>query len=506
MKFDNNISINEIEAKILQFWKDNKCFEKSNELSKNRKKYTFYDGPPFTTGLPHFGHILSGTVKDIITRYAYQQGYHVDRRFGWDCHGLPVEFEIDKILGINQKSEILEMGINKYNAECKSIVMKYSSEWKGTVEKMGRWVDFDNGYKTMDLDFMTSVWYIFSILYAKGYVYRGYRVMPFSTGCMTTLSNSEAKSNYKIVNDNSVVVAFPLKDKLFDKSVYLLAWTTTPWTLPSNCGLIINFEMDYQLFKMNVMSSSRIIEYFKDNVELLDIYKGKKLVGLQYEQPFPYFENHRADGFFKVLVGNFVSEDEGTRIVHAAPAFGEEDYNCFVDNKLIRQNDLVPCPVDENGRFTSEVSDFVGIYVKDADKQIIKFLKDKILLTKQISHSYPYCWRSEKPLIYKLVPSWFIRVSDSTDKLLENNEKIKWVPSEIKHKKFGLWLSNAKDWAFSRTRFWGTPIPLWVSDDFSEILCVNSAEELSKLSGREITDLHMEFIDDIVLEKNGKKN
>ncbi|KAK6090833.1 hypothetical protein P3W45_000078 [Vairimorpha bombi] len=509
MEFNSNMSINEIESKILKFWKDNRCFEKSNELSKYRKKYTFYDGPPFATGLPHFGHILSGTIKDIVTRYFYQHGFHVDRRFGWDCHGLPVEFEIDKHLGINQKSQILDMGIDKYNAKCKSIVMKYSGEWKGTVEKMGRWVDFDNGYKTMDLDFMTSVWYVFKMLYSKGYVYRGYRVMPFSTGCMTTLSNSEAKSNYKIVNDPSVVVSFPLKDSLFNKEVSLLAWTTTPWTLPSNCGLIINPDLEYQIFEINgkyyAMLSNRMDEYFNGKATRLDAFKGEILIGMQYEQPFPYFEKHRADGFFRVLVGTFVSSEEGTGIVHAAPAFGEEDYNCFVENKIIRQNDLVPCPVDENGRFTEEVTDFVGIYVKDADKQIIKFLKDKIVLTKQISHNYPYCWRSEKPLIYKLVPSWFIRVSDSTDKLVETNKSINWIPSEIKDKKFGKWLSNAKDWAFSRTRFWGTPIPLWVSEDFSEILCVESAEELSKLSGRSITDLHMEFIDDIELEQNGKK-
>ncbi|WUR02315.1 isoleucine-tRNA ligase (IARS1) [Vairimorpha necatrix] len=508
MDFNFNFSMNEIESKILKFWKDNKCFEKSNELSKNKKRYTFYDGPPFATGLPHYGHILAGTVKDIVTRYQYQHDKHVDRRFGWDCHGLPVEFEIDKKLGINQKSQILEMGIDKYNAECKSIVMKFSNEWKDTVEKMGRWVDFDNGYKTMDRSFMASVWYIFSQLYKKGFIYRGYRVMPFSSGCMTTLSNSEAKSNYKEVKDISVVVSFPLKTPLFDKEVSLLAWTTTPWTLPSNCGLIINKNFEYQIFEINkkyyVMLSNKIDEWFKKDVIKHESFKGEILLNLEYEQPFEYFEELRNRGFFRVLEGNFVSDQDGTGIVHAAPAFGEEDYNCFVENKLIKQNDMVPCPIDENGRFTEEVEDFKGIYIKDADKKIIDFLKEKILIQKKIIHNYPFCWRSETPLIYKLVPSWFIRVSDSVDKLVKNNEMINWIPKNIKYKKFGHWLENAKDWAFSRTRFWGTPIPIWANEDFSEILCVESADELSKLSGREISDLHMEFIDDIVLTVNGK--
>lgn len=508
MKFDSNLSINDIETKILKFWKDTKCFKKSNELSKNKKKYTFYDGPPFATGLPHFGHILAGTVKDVITRYQYQHNKRVDRRFGWDCHGLPVEFEIDKNLGISVKQEILEMGIDKYNAECKSIVMKHSSEWKDTVEKMGRWVDFDNSYKTMDLSFMTSVWYVFSQLYKKGYVYRGYRVMPFSTGCMTTLSSSEAKSNYKMVNDLSAVVEFPLKSKLFDKKVSILAWTTTPWTLPSNCGLVVNKDFDYQIFEIDhkfyCMLPNRIQDFNKKEVILHELFKGELLIGLEYEQPFNYFEEYRRCGFFKIIGGSFVSSTDGTGIVHAAPAFGEDDYNCFVENNLIKQNDLVPCPVDENGKFTAEVFDYKGIYVKDADKLIIKHLKEKIFCVKQISHNYPFCWRSEKPLIYRLVSSWFIKVSDSVDKLIKNNEIINWVPKDIKHKKFGKWLSNAKDWAFSRSRFWGTPIPLWVSDDYSEILCVESAEELEKLSGKKITDLHMEFIDDIILTKNGK--
>lgn len=498
----------QIENDILTLWRTNKCFEKSNEISIGKKSFTFYDGPPFATGLPHYGHILSGTIKDVVTRYKYQQGFHVDRRFGWDCHGLPVEYEIDKMLKLTNRKQIEEMGIDVYNAHCRSIVMKYSNQWKQTVERMGRWVDFENGYKTMDLKFMSSVWFIFKMLFDSGLVYRGYKVMPFSTACMTPLSNHEVSQNYKTVNDPSIVIAFPLLNIFKNKKVNLLAWTTTPWTLPSNCGLVVNNDYEYVIFEMRgknyIMLKSRIECFFKDKYKIIEKIKGNELVGLEYEQPFNYFEDMRKDGFFKVLGDTFVKDDSGTGIVHSAPGFGEEDYDCFVRNDLIKANDQVPCPIDENGKIILPVSDFLGMNFKESDKHIIKHLKDKILYVSQISHSYPFCWRSETPLIYKLVPTWFIKVTENIPNLLKNNNLINWIPEDVKFKRFHNWLANAKDWAISRNRFWGTPIPLLVSDDFSEILCIESAEELSKLSGKKVKDIHREFIDDIVIIHKGK--
>lgn len=499
----------QIENIVLNLWKTNECFEKSNKLSIGQKQFTFYDGPPFATGLPHYGHILSGTIKDVITRYKYQQGFHVDRRFGWDCHGLPVEYEIDKMLQLTNRKQIEEMGIDVYNSHCRSIVMKYSNQWKQTVERMGRWVDFENGYKTMDLKFMSSVWFMFKMLFDRNLVYRGYKVMPFSTACMTPLSNHEVSQNYKTVNDPSIIIAFPLLKDFKNKKINLLAWTTTPWTLPSNCGLVVNNDYDYVIFEMKgkyyCMLQSRIAFFFNVDFKILETVKGKELVGLEYEQPFDYFENMREDGFFKILGDTFVKDDSGTGIVHSAPGFGEEDYDCFVRNDLIKANDKVPCPIDENGKFLFPVKDFLGMNFKESDKHIIKHLKEKILYVSQISHSYPFCWRSETPLIYKLVPTWFIKVTENIPNLLKNNNFINWIPEDIKYKRFHNWLSNAKDWAVSRNRFWGTPIPLWVSDDFLEIVCVESAEMLSKLSGKPITDLHREYIDDIVINLNGKE-
>ncbi|EOB12110.1 Isoleucyl-tRNA synthetase, cytoplasmic [Nosema bombycis CQ1] len=504
--FDKNLSSVEIEKIILKYWKDNDCFNKSNVLSKDREKFTFYDGPPFATGLPHYGHILAGTIKDVVTRYKYQQGYHVDRRFGWDCHGLPVEYEIDKTHNITNRDQVHKMGIDKYNDLCKSIVMKYSSEWKVTVGQMGRWVDFDNGYKTMDKKFMDSVWFIFKQLFDKNYVYRGYKVMPFSSGCMTPLSNFEANQNYKNTLDPSIVVSFELKEDFEGHRTSFLIWTTTPWTLPSNCGCVLNESFTYVLFEANgkryIIVETRVEEYFKD-FKIIEKISGKDLVGLEYLQPFNYFEHLRKFGYFRLYAGDFVTDSDGTGIVHCSPGFGEDDYNVFVKYGLIKRNDLVPCPVDENGKFTKEISDFEGLYIKDADPLILKALGDKLIINEKKHHNYPYCWRSETPLIYKLVPNWFIRVTDSVDKLLANNEKINWVPKDIKYKKFHNWLADAKDWSFSRNRFWGTPIPLWTNEDYSVIYCVESAEELEKLSGKKITDIHRQFIDDIEIVVDG---
>lgn len=504
--FEKNINFPKAEEKVIEFWKSSDSFKVSIEDSKGKPDFIFYDGPPFATGLPHYGHILSGTIKDTMGRFWHQQGFHVERRFGWDCHGLPVEYEIDKQLNITDRQQVLDMGIDKYNEKCRSIVMKYSSEWENTVTRMGRWVDFKGGYKTMDKSFMESTWFIFKQLWIRNKIYRGYKIMPFSTACKTPLSNFEANQNYKDVSDPSVLIAFPLINQLKNLDVSLVAWTTTPWTLPSNCALIVNESFKYDIFeykgKNYVMHTERISEYFKD-IKIIDSVMGSELVTLEYSQPFDFFEHLRSKGFFRIISADFVSASNGTAIVHCAPAFGEDDYNTFVSKGLINQNDEVPCPVDENGNFT--LGKYKGIYVKDLDKIILQDIKERVLMNNRIVHSYPFCWRSDTPLIYKLVPNWFVRVADSHEALLRNNEKINWIPEDIKYKRFHNWLAQSRDWAISRNRFWGTPLPIWTTEDYSDMICIGSIAELEQLSGKKVDDIHREFIDDIVIEKEGKK-
>ncbi|KAM6981115.1 isoleucine--tRNA ligase, cytoplasmic [Aplochiton taeniatus] len=494
------------EEKILQFWKENDCFQECLKQSKNRPKYSFYDGPPFATGLPHYGHILAGTIKDVVTRFAHQSGFHVDRRFGWDCHGLPVEYEIDKTLGIKGPEDVAQMGIAEYNKQCRNIVMRYADEWEASVKRMGRWIDFKNDYKTLYPWFMETVWWVFKQLYAKGLVYRGVKVMPFSTACNTPLSNFESNQNYKDVQDPSVMVNFPL---LEDESVSLVAWTTTPWTLPSNLALCVNPEFQYvkvkdiSTGKTHIMMEARLGALFKSDQEytVLDKFPGKVLKGKRYRPLFDYFTVCGEKGAFQVVLDNYVREEEGTGVVHQAPYFGADDFRVCMEYDIIQRDSAPICPVDASGCFTAEVTDFVGQYVKDADKNIIKWLKEKGRLVNAgtFKHNYPFCWRSDTPLIYKAVPSWFVRVEHMVEKLLHNNDQCYWVPEFVREKRFGNWLRDARDWAISRNRYWGTPIPLWVSEDFEEVVCVGSMEELEQLSGVRVTDLHRENIDSVVI-------
>ncbi|KAM3878504.1 isoleucine--tRNA ligase, cytoplasmic [Diretmus argenteus] len=494
------------EEKILAFWKEKDCFQECLKQSKNRPKYTFYDGPPFATGLPHYGHILAGTIKDIVTRFAHQSGFHVDRRFGWDCHGLPVEYEIDKTLGIKGPADVAKMGIAEYNKQCRNIVMRYSTEWENSVRRMGRWIDFENDYKTLYPWFMETVWWVFKQLYDKGMVYRGVKVMPFSTACNTPLSNFESHQNYKDVQDPSVIVNFPLVE---DEGVSLIAWTTTPWTLPSNLALCVNPEFQYVKIKdiaagkTYIMMEARLGALFKSESEytLLDKFPGKVLKGKKYKPLFQYFAECGETGAFQVVMDNYVREEEGTGVVHQAPYFGADDYRVCTEYNIIQRDQAPICPVDASGCFTAEVTDFVGQYVKDADKNIIKWLKEKgrLVNVSSFKHSYPFCWRSDTPLIYKAVPSWFVRVEHMVDKLLECNGKCYWVPEFVREKRFGNWLRDARDWAISRNRYWGTPIPLWVSEDFEEVVCIGSLAELEELTGVKVTDLHRESIDGLTI-------
>uniref|UniRef100_A0ABI7X1Z1 isoleucine--tRNA ligase n=1 Tax=Felis catus TaxID=9685 RepID=A0ABI7X1Z1_FELCA len=494
-----NINFPAEEEKILQFWSEFNCFQECLKQSKHKPKFTFYDGPPFATGLPHYGHILAGTIKDIVTRYAHQSGFHVDRRFGWDCHGLPVEYEIDKTLGIRGPEDVAKMGIVEYNNQCRAIVMRYSTEWKSTVTRLGRWIDFDNDYKTLYPQFMESVWWVFKQLYDKGLVYRGVKVMPFSTACNTPLSNFESHQNYKDVQDPSVFVTFPLEE---DENVSLVAWTTTPWTLPSNLALCVNPDMQYVKIKdvirgkLLILMEARLPALYKleTDYEVLERFPGSCLKGKKYRPLFDYFVQCKENGAFTVLTDSYVREEEGTGVVHQAPYFGADDYRVCMDFSIIQKDSPPVCPVDASGCFTAEVTDFTGQYVKDADKNIIRTLKEKgrLLVASTFTHSYPFCWRSDTPLIYKAVPSWFVRVEHMVDQLLKNNDLCYWVPEFVREKRFGNWLKDARDWAISRNRYWGTPIPLWVSDDFEEVVCIGSMAELEELSGAKVSDLHRE--------------
>lgn len=492
--FEQGQSFPKREEGVLEFWQREKIFEKSVE--KGKKLFSFYDGPPFATGLPHYGHLLAGTIKDVVPRYKTMKGYRVPRRFGWDCHGLPIENEIEKAKELSGAGAIEAFGIANFNEECRSIVLRYTGEWKKTVDRMGRWVDFTGAFRTMDLPFMESVWWAFRELYDRGLVYEGFKVMPFSMKLGTPLSNFEANLNYQEVDDPSLVVAFEAED-----GAAFLAWTTTPWTLPSNLALMVGPEIDYVKVKKDgkfyYLAESRVGAHFKEGAEVVERVKGKKLAGMKYKPLFPFFKDRDA---FRVILEEAVSIEDGTGIVHSAPAFGEMDFYACKREGI----DLV-CPVDSNGRFTEEVPPWKGVLVKDADKEIARELKRMGALFSQgtIRHRYPFCWRSDTPLIYKVVRTWFIAVEKIKDEIIESNQQIYWMPHHIKDGRFGKWLENARDWAVSRNRYWGTPIPLWRGDK-GGLVAVGSIEQLEKLTGQKIHDLHRHHIDDLTFEKGGQ--
>ncbi|CAI1803028.1 hypothetical protein SEUBUCD646_0B00490 [Saccharomyces eubayanus] len=503
------------EEKVLALWDEIDAFHTSLELTKDKPEFSFFDGPPFATGTPHYGHILASTIKDIVPRYATMTGHHVERRFGWDTHGVPIEHIIDKKLGIKGKDDVFKYGLENYNNECRSIVMTYASDWRKTIGRLGRWIDFDNDYKTMYPSFMESTWWAFKQLHEKGQVYRGFKVMPYSTGLTTPLSNFEAQQNYKDVNDPAVTIGFNVVGQ---EKTQLVAWTTTPWTLPSNLSLCVNVDFEYvkiydetrdcYFILMEPLIKTLYKKPKNEKYKIVEKIKGSDLVGLKYEPLFPYFAEEFAERAFKVIADDYVSNDSGTGIVHNAPAFGEEDYNACLKNGIISEDSKLPNPIDDLGRFTEEVTDFAGIYVKDADKLVIKYLtaSGNLLMATQVRHSYPFCWRSDTPLLYRSVPAWFVRVKNIVPKMLESVMESHWVPNTIKEKRFANWIANARDWNISRNRYWGTPIPLWVSDDFEEIVCVGSIKELEELTGiSDITDLHRDVIDKMTIpSKQGK--
>ncbi|UKI33535.1 MAG: isoleucine--tRNA ligase [Lentisphaeria bacterium] len=490
----NQVDFPKLECEILRFWQESEIFHKSLEQRRGGDEFVFYDGPPFATGLPHYGHLLAGTIKDVVPRYQTMRGKYVERRFGWDCHGLPVENEMEKQLNLSSKRDIEAYGIDKFNEACRSIVLRYTAEWEKVVGRMGRWVDFRNGYRTMDRSFMESIWWVFKSLWDQGLVYEGYKILPYCPRCATPLSNFEANQGYREVVDPAITIRFRAADR---ENTYFLAWTTTPWTLPSNLALTVGPDIDYVEVRDGddhyILAEARVGVYYKEKPEILWRGKGSELVGRRYEPLFPYFADLAGKGAFQVLAGSFVSTEDGTGIVHTAPGFGEDD------NAVCKAAGLPEvCPIDEECRFTAEVPDYQGRPVKSTDKEIIDRLKaeGKLIHRGQIKHSYPHCWRDDGPLIYRAISTWFVKVEAIKDKMIRNNQQINWVPAHLRDGRFGKWLENARDWAISRNRYWGTPLPIWRNAE-GEVIVVGSAAELEKLTGKKIDDLHKHFMDKI---------
>jgi len=511
---DARVDFPKLEEEILAFWGKNQIFEKSVSMREGARggagEFVFYDGPPFATGLPHFGHFVPNTIKDIIPRYKTMKGYKVERRFGWDCHGLPVENLIEKELGLNSKSEIEKYGIAKFNEACRDSVLRYVKEWQTVISRLGRWVDFENDYKTMDADYMETIWWVVASLWEKGLLYEGHYVLPYCPRCATVLSNHELNlGGYKNVHDPAITVRFKLleqqeRDAQIPAGTYILAWTTTPWTLPSNLALALGADIDYVLVEdaaaggkeHYILAKARLEAYYKDPSQYRIVWekKGAELTGLSYEPLFPYFAENAQNKAFRTYLGGFVNTNDGTGIVHCAPGFGEDDAEMLKGTGV-----PVICPVDAECRFTEEVADFAGLFVKDADKAIMERLKaeGKLVKREQILHAYPHCWRCASPLIYRAVGSWFVNVQKIKTDMLAANGEVYWVPGHIKDGRFGKWLEGARDWAISRNRFWGNPMPIWRCADCGKTICVESRARLKELSGAYPEDLHKHFVDEI---------
>jgi len=549
-----------IEEQILNFWQKNKIFEKTLAKESPKGNFVFYDGPPFATGTPHYGHVVASLMKDVIPRFWTMKGYHVERKWGWDCHGLPIENLIEKELNLKSKKDIEEFGIDKFNMACETSVLRYANVWKKFIPRIGRWVDMERDYRTMDLNYMESIWWIFKTLWEKGLIYEDYKAMHICPRCETTLSNFEVTQGYTDLKDLAVVVKFKLKAGqkinkfVIDENTYVLAWTTTPWTLPGNVALAVKPEEDYAIIKIKESESN----YVKSGESLiimngepsrrtfglrvpfegsgfsgpfsLDVpdgkkvigyeekIKGKNLVGLEYEPLFDFYKDtdlKNKENGWKIYPAEFVSIEEGTGVVHIAPAFGEDDMN------LGKQFNLPFIQhVDFSGKFKKEITLWAGEPVKPkgdhlvTDRKIVEWLlnQGKLFSKEEITHSYPLCWRCDTPLLNYAASSWFVRVTALKDKIIKNNEKINWIPHHIKHGRFGKWLLGARDWAISRSRYWGDPLPVWKCEgegkrqkvkgksDCNNIKVVGSIRELEELSSRKINNLHKHVVDKIVFK------
>ena len=494
-----------IEKSILERWAKEKTFQTSIDERPEDTEYVFYDGPPFANGLPHHGHLLTGYVKDVIPRYHTMKGKRVERRFGWDCHGLPAEMETEKQLGVSGRAAITDFGIQNFNEHCEKSVLKYTDDWEEIVERQARWVDFENDYKTMDLPYMESVMWAFKQLWDKGLIYESYRVMPYSWGAETPLSNFEIRLDdaTRPRQDPAITVAFDLEQRPDDIGpMKILAWTTTPWTLPSNLALAVGSDIQYSILdfegQLFVLGEETVEHYESQFPEATNkgTLLGTELLGRKYTPLFDFFTDYDPNAF-QVISGDFIDTEEGTGIVHIAPGFGEDDQRIAAENQIGTLT-----PVDDAGCFTSEVKDWEGQNVFDASPDIIRSLRERGKLVRHDSyeHNYPHCWRTDTPIIYKAVPSWYVEVTAIREKLLELNQEINWIPSNVRDGRFGKWLEGARDWSISRNRFWGSPVPVWKSDnpEYPRIDVYGSLDELERDFGVRPDNLHRPFIDDLV--------
>ncbi len=491
-----DVSFPKLEQAVLRTWKREGTFERSLQQTKRGKRFTFYDGPPFATGLPHYGHLLQGTIKDVIPRFRTMQGRYVERRFGWDCHGLPVEYELEKELGIKNRQEILEMGVGKFNRACRKIVLRYAKEWRKSTIRLGRWVDFEHDYRTMDPDYMESIWWVVKQLWERGLLYEGRRAMQICPRCATPLSNFEVSQGYADRDDPSVYVGFPLRD---DPAVELLVWTTTPWTLPGNVLAAVNKHLTYVEVEYKgrryVLSESRLGAVFPDHdYTLRRTLRAEELIGKSYEPPFP--KRNLTGTNYEVVAADAVTADEGTGILHVAPAFGEEDLEIGK-----RENAAFIQHIDITGTITAEAPRYRGLQALEANEPIIADLKKsrRLLRKEMVRHSYPHCWRCDTPLLNFATTSWFVAVTRFKQPLIDANQTIDWTPAHVKDGRFGKWLEGARDWSVSRNRFWGNPLPIWRCDhpDGAHLTVVGSLDELEKLSGKRPRDLHKQYVDTI---------
>ncbi|MDH3755943.1 MAG: isoleucine--tRNA ligase, partial [Acidimicrobiia bacterium] len=495
-----------LERTVLQWWDDNDTFRASVEARSADDEYVFYDGPPFANGLPHPGHLLTGYVKDVVPRYWTMRGKRVERRFGWDCHGLPAEMETEKELPVSGRSSIIEYGIDRFNDQCRTSVLRYTAEWQKTVTRQARWVDFTNDYKTMDLSYMESVMWAFKQLWDKGLLYEAYKVMPYSWGAETPLSNLEIRldDSTRPRQDPAITVAFDLEPQAGDPGpMRMLAWTTTPWTLPSNLALAVGPDVEYSIVgddgTFYIIGAATVEKYEAQLGQTTHhgTVVGADLVGRGYLPLFPYFAD-RGDAF-RVLAADFVDTTDGTGIVHLAPGFGEDDQVTCEANGIPIGRVL---PVDDQGRFTDDVVEWAGENVFEANPHIIKYLKDagRVVRHDTYVHNYPHCWRTDTPIIYKAITSWYVKVTDIRDRLTALNQQINWVPANVRDGRFGMWLEGARDWSISRNRFWGSPLPVWKSDDpgHPRIDVYGSLDEIEADFGVRPDDLHRPFIDELV--------